>query len=690
MSLAVTLLLALALLLSPLYAAIPDDPFPIGSSWLCAGTLLAACLALFAAWRGDRTFCQRLTRSEKAFLVLLALAFLSIPMQLALQHGGGYFGLMLRGWAMLASSFAAYSLARRVSTNRLSLYGLVLAAVVSSVIVADIGVQEYIAHWKAGESYWRIFGTSTPDFLAGYIVLLLPVTLAIFLQMPSQRGLTPLLRGLLTLVIAVILLFQLVTLLTTGSRFALFSLLIALFVFAWSLWSATRHGLVLGKATRLLLGGLAVVLLLGSLLFARPVLVRLQNLNDNSTAFRAWTWKGAVHMAVANPVLGTGIGAWSDQYPRYAYTGFTRAAHQSYLQLADECGIPALIALLVALGTLCVSLRRGLTVSSVEPSSRLLLCGLSAAVAGGIVQNLIDSDWSVFFLSCTFWTFAGMAARIAEGDSEIAPTQKPSPLLLVVGGVTALLISLYTGAQGIAAVYGAGHSYETAQIWDPLNADYPSNLGYLEFYSRQGDLPKAETSLRLSVSLEPNSVNYRKLGDILQQFGRQPEALEAYETGLKTDPHNLLLLQRLAKLSPAPHNLEFYKRISDLELTPVGMVRALGESTETTFAYGDAVMGDEAAPNDPTKAKEYYARAAQVLEKFADEGGSSNVQQQALNKGNANPKQDEALRGLYAHVLTAWIALASPAEQDALKQREEKYRRIYDAVVVQSSKPGIL
>jgi O-antigen ligase len=701
-SLAVTVLLGLALLLAPIYAAVPDDPHPIWSSWLCAGTLLAMCLAAWAAWRGDRTFSVRFTRPEKLFLALLGLAFLSVPLRLALQHGMGYLGPMLRGWTLLASSFAAFALARRVSAQPHLFLGLILAAVIGSVIVADIGVQEYVADVRAGQSSWRIFATSTPDFLAGYMVLLLPVTLALFLQMPARRSLTGLLRGLITFVLGVVLLFQLVTLLTTGSRFALVSLTVALLVFGVSLWKACRQGLALDKATRLLMGALAVGLVAGGLLFARPVFARLQNLNDNSTAFRAWTWKGAVRMAAANPLLGTGIGIWSDQYPRYAYTGFTRLAHNSYLQVADECGIPALVVLLATLGTLAYSLPHGLSRPSGEPSQqRLLLCGLSAAVAGGAVQNLVDSDWYVFFLSSTFWTFAGLAAGIALPPPSQEEVRLSRRLFLLAAGSAAGLCALFMAAQGIAAVYAAqaseqirtapaeaALSYGAARRWDPLNASYPRDLGYKVYESRLGDLVRAETALQSAAVLEPNALSYRRLGDALQQLGRQPEAISAYENGLRSDPHDLKLLLNLARLCPAPRSLEYYKQVSDLELTPVGTVRALGESTETAFAIGDAVVGDSVAAADPAQAERYYGRAAQGLERFADEGGSLNMQQVALNGGHANPHQDAEMRGLYQHVLTAWTTLAAPEERAALRQRQDKYNQIFERVLNSSRQPG--
>ena len=727
-------LLGLALLLAPIYAAIPDDPLPpVGAYWLSAGTFAAALIALLAAWRGDRTFLASFSRAEQAFLVLLGLAFLSIPLRLIVQHGTGYSGVMLHGWATLATYGAAFALARRVAHDRAALYGLALIAVLASGYVADQGVLEDLPLLLKHQTTWRVFATSTPDYLAGYLVMLLPLTLALFLQMPGLHAVTPLARHAATALFGLVLLLQLATLVATGSRFALVSLAVALAVFETALWRARRHGQTLDQATRGLRVVLGVGLALAVLVFARPVFLRLTNPDPNSGAFRAWTWKGAAQMAAANPVLGTGIGTWEDLYPRYALTGFTRAAHESYLQLADECGVPALLALLATLGLLGVSLVRGLTVAPTEAAPqpllpmalgrkskrpapmaavtppktdllptdhRLLLCGLLAALAGGVVQNLSDSDWYVFFLGFTFWTLAGLAAGIVAPDT--AAEAKPAkPLLFAAGSVAAALAALTT-TQGVGGVYaaqaqeqansdpqGAARAYAAARAWDPLNARYASKQGQL-FFSRLGQLTEAEAAARTAVALGPNSVNFRRLGDVLQQFGRQPEAITAYENGLHAEPHSLDLLLRLARLSTPPHALDYYRRLSDLELTPVGTVRALGEYTETGFAFGDTVLGDEAAKTDPASAAAYYARAAHVLEQYADNGGSQNGQQAALHNNKADPQEETSLRGLYQHVLPAWIAVAPPDQRAALGQRQEKYGRIYDALIAQSSKSGTL
>lgn len=651
-----------------------------------AGTLGVAAVA---AWRGGGVLWARPTRAEKAFLLLLGVAFLSILWRLVAQGGTGFFGPMLRGWATLAADFALFALARRASADSRVRLGLIVCAVLGAVIVADLGIQEYVAHVKVGQANWRIFATSTPDYLAGYFVLTLPLTLALLLQAPAVRGLTPLLRALILLLLGVAALFQLAALLFTGSRFALVSLAVSLIVFGVALWRASRSGYALPKASRGLIVAAGIVLVLGGAVLARPVLARLHNLNDNSAAFRVWTWRGSAKMAAANPVLGTGVGSWPDLYPRYALTGFTRVAHSSYLQMVDECGVPGLVLLLGTLGLLGASLGRGLALRPPEDAPmdpRLLLCGLLAGCAGSAVQNLIDSDWYVFFLGTTFWTLAGVAVSIAAPEAiELQPKRPALPVVLAVSGVAGAF-ALLTAGQGLAALSAssAPPDYATARTWDPLNAKYPSDEGF-KMRARQGDLSGAEADLRQAVALEPEGVNWRRLGDVLKAQGQMAAALSAYQSGLRTDPNSLALLQAAAQIAPPTQSLAYYQKMADLEQSPVGTVRALGESVETRFAYADAALGDDAVKSDPARALTYYARAADVIERFVDAGGSMNVQQQALSDFKPDPKMDAAMRSLYLHVMDAHLALAPPADRPALSRRRAEYKQKLDAVLAQSS-----
>jgi len=721
-------LLALALLLVPLVSGLPDEP--LWSSWLAALVMLTGVLAVLK--RGNSAAKEAGTPGSSSllpwrgaglpFAIMVVWALVSLAAALLHQRGLAYLGLMLRGWGLLVVQFTFFAQARRMAQSSGSTaWILVLGLVAGAAVVVAMGANEYAAHARAGQPDWRVFGTSTPDYLAGYLVMLLPLTLAVLLAVRAS--------GVVSLLLGLVAALELGVMLTTGSRFALVSLVAGLATMGGALGFALRRGLLLEPETRRRLRGMAAVLALAGLVAAKPVLGRLltTHASDNSAAFRVWTWRGAWHMALAHPFAGTGIGAWAQTYPRYALTGFTRLAHSGYLQMADECGLVGLAALLAMLGTVAIAIARGLARSAAplptqphaeltpkgkgrgrqavpiplprSPSSldaalpadpRLLLCGLAGSLAAGMAQNLIDSDWAVFFLGLSFWAIAGLAVGFAECGLSVSHPQGVSSPLRTLAGVGALGLTAYFACQGMAALLGtaarraptpqeAESDYVIARAWDPLNATYPAELGY-RVYAHQNNLPAAEAMLRTAVALKPDAVNYRRLGTVLLSEGKTDKAREAWQRGLSAEPQSLDLLLALADVTPPPARLAYYQTMAQLETSPVGTVRAIGGITEPKFAIADAALGD-AVQNDPTQAQAFYARAARVLAAYADEDGSVNPQRQAMQGYQTDPAQDAQMRDLYAHVTDRLIALAPPNQRAALTRRRQETLSRYDALL---------
>ncbi|MBV9852745.1 MAG: O-antigen ligase family protein [Armatimonadetes bacterium] len=760
-------LLALALLLAAVFAAVPDgtpiwgiQAFPAFSAvwnypdWPAIVGVLVLLAALIAILRGGRGgTCRERTaagRAEAAFAALLGIALISLLWRLAADRGIAYLGPMLRGWTVLATDFALFALARRAAQGgRLPAYALTLAAVFASAIVAMIGVTEYLTHRRMGDVGWRVFATSTPDFLAGYLVMLLPPTLALYVGIPLPKRRRSRVGFLLAVFLLVAFGYQAFTLLRTQSRFGLVSLGVGLLVFGVALWRAWREGLSLEASSWWRLLSVGVFIALIGLGFAKPLLNRLQQTStgDNSTAFRLYTWRGSLKMAAANPVLGTGVGTYVHLYPRYAVTGFTRLAHNSYIQMADECGLPGLLALLLTLGFLFAAIGRGLSappapnpggaaketnhssspiiggrgaeaLAFVAPADdRVLLCGLLGGLSAGAVQNLIDSDWYVFFLGVTFWALAGLAAGLAEAppappESGVGGRSSPAPPESGAGGstgarsamaVVAGLILVRMAAQGLAAAYDAQatavvtnpdadatpvaeQGWAEAAHWDPLNARYPSYMGYRVYFQREGNLPAAESALREAVRLEPSSLNYASLATVLAREGRRDDAVRALQDGLRSDPNSIDLRLTLAQMLPPPQSVAYCRQITALEDGPVGRVRAIGNITEYKFPVADACVADAAfAARDLDQARLYYARASRLLESYADEGGTANPQRQVLIGDRPSPALDAQMRDLYARVMGRRIALAPPAEKSPLIVTARSYAKKYADVINKAS-----
>ena len=76
--------------------------------------------------------------------------------------------------------------------------------------------------------------------------------------------------------------------------------------------------------------------------------------------YRYYHWGNSLMMIKEHPVLGVGLGNWRLNYPLYYksfardpgldYNRHVRKAHNDYLQLASECGIPALLLFLLLWG----------------------------------------------------------------------------------------------------------------------------------------------------------------------------------------------------------------------------------------------------------------------------------------------------------------------------------------------------
>jgi tetratricopeptide (TPR) repeat protein len=505
-----------------------------------------------------------------------------------------------------------------------------------------------------------------------------PVTLALLLAGPKSIAVfAPL---------GLCLLLQIGTILTTASRFALVSAAVSLIVFGLlSVYTRSKEG---GDQEKPKYGAFAagavafVVLCLG----VGPIRKRLLHPDQNSAAFRVWTWKGTEHMTMAHPLFGSGIGTYVFTYPVYALTGFTRLAHEAYLQVAAEAGIPALLVLLGFFAfVLSAGFKNSIKLSEENLKSaeswnqRVILCGVIAGSIAGLVQNLIDSDLYVFSCGTGLFAVLGLCAgrwkvSLIDGADEehvlerrskkAVAVQKapwtPARFSLAVGG---LILSIYGFINSIGA-YNAGQAnaeatipnrasdetslFQTAMQLCPLNGQYPSDFGYKVTFRAQNNPAGAENDLKNAVTLQPDVVSYRRLSEVLAAEGKGTDAINALDNGLKQSPHDLDLLLRRAAASPTPIALTYYKRVADLETTPVGTVRAL-DAIEYNFAIADANLADAYNQDGNSQAAlTYYLRAASTLTLYFKRGGGHDAQQLILT-GSYDKDRDRQLQALLDH-----------------------------------------
>lgn len=557
--------------------------------------------------------------------------------------------------------------------------------------VALWGVAEY---FSMGMSQWRIFATFiNPDFLAGYLLLVIPLALAGFVARPKL----PYRIGF-----GILIFVQAFALFLTGSRAGIAALGGGIL-----LWLALT-GWVRALKPNLKPVALALLLCLaGGVCGIGPVRNRVESgqgagksaggvvqasasAQAHSGEFRKWTWRGTIEMAKSNPVFGTGIGSFEYAYPRYSQVAFTAHAHNAYLQWTAETGAFGVLLLFLPIASLCAfSLhilrarrRESIQGEPAEPFGAfaepyILLAGFFASLGATLLHCLIDSDWFAVANAATLAGAIGLMLAMARRLAPLA-TSAPAPLpkALLLAGAPLALILIWQGVSLLnyrALLSSGGVMLQTQHIQNALN-DFLSASSALprepEAYLKQGmiysgtDRPQeAEAALLKATEAAPSGRSFYRLAQFYVQKKQFDKAITAFEEARKREPRNVQNLRALADCYRDAGRKEDAKRtyelVTDLEQGAYGRVRAMPEMIEAEFAFAHIGLGDLAMETKQREeaAKEYYA-AVKVFGEYWRNRASGYY-------GNFSPSKKEFWLERYEYALRHWA--------EALKQWSVEY-----------------
>jgi putative inorganic carbon (HCO3(-)) transporter len=267
--------------------------------------------------------------------------------------------------------------------------------------------------------FTNVLGESVhPNVMAGYLVILLPVAAALLLF--AWRGLGRRLR----LGLAFAGLFILAILILTKSRGAWMGFGAAVLLLAALRW---RRGWLLLPAC--LLAGAAMLALVG----VRPALEALATSGTvGGVDMRVEIWSRAIYMVQDFSITGIGMGTFGDLadalYPFFlAAPGSVPSAHNLYLQVAVDLGIPGLIAWLAVfdLVSCCAwwMYRRGRLLH--DPWVMALGAGFLASQLALAVHGLTDTvTWGMVRPAPLVWGLWGLV--VASWNLYAHPLSPPS------------------------------------------------------------------------------------------------------------------------------------------------------------------------------------------------------------------------------------------------------------------------
>jgi O-antigen ligase len=136
----------------------------------------------------------------------------------------------------------------------------------------------------------------------------------------------------------------------------------------------------------------------------------LESRVDPSSAKRLEIWQGAVEIIKDNPVFGVGYGVFPYIIPYYTSGIGEMDAHNTYLIIAAEMGIPVLLVFLLII--LVLFKNTWWLYRRVEDKFiKAVALGMLGGIAGMLVANMFGSRLESEEVSAYFWILAGLIIR---------------------------------------------------------------------------------------------------------------------------------------------------------------------------------------------------------------------------------------------------------------------------------------
>jgi putative inorganic carbon (HCO3(-)) transporter len=601
----------------------------------CVVALAALLWYTGAAMPGQRPHVIRYRALDGALLAFVV--WCVVALLLAVYKYAGLVFLLT-----LVDCLLVYWMAREGFRERRWRWAVPMALVVAGAICGLWAMREY-AHTVilSGEKAWRVFGPLyNPNVLASYLIGPLLIGAALLLSrhqwmrqsadgddrhVHDGRSEGPVQRpryGLIALGFSLLLIGS--SILLTGSRAGLVGAMAGLAFFALLAVRSAQ-----GRRLTAVLSVVLAVLALLAVLFVPPLhnrVLRDFSLDNHSIAFRYYTWLGTLQMAHDRPLLGFGPGSYEYVYSTYAQAGYTRMAHQSFLQIAAEVGWPGLlIALMVGVAALWCCWLRAQEHDGIGAVVSAAAAGWLLAIA---VHNLADYSMYIPAVMVSVAGILGVAlapvpAKPADDHSPTAPAAAPASAAWCAksrssAGFVALAIVLLVGlwlasgevlivrseAQRQRGSYNRAEDLAkvaaqlvscSSEAWETLAAVHEARV-------RSADslyLRKAIDARLQAVRCAPTSArSYRALarlyalgGDMDRALGYAEAAVERYPIGVK-ELVELAQVQLQAGRDVAA--TETYQRTVALLDGPAGKYAAIPEIPETGYVWAWAYLADAA------------------------------------------------------------------------------------------------
>lgn len=137
-------------------------------------------------------------------------------------------------------------------------------------------------------------------------------------------------------------------------------------------------------------------------------------LSEGSNSERLLNWRQAVKIIEDNPIVGVGVGAYSEALNARSPERSSVSAHNTYLDIAAEMGIPALLAWFVILLLVIKNLLNMLKINSELTREKVFSIGLVGAVVWFSIQMFFDTAIYSPVLLAVFMLYLAISVNLSR------------------------------------------------------------------------------------------------------------------------------------------------------------------------------------------------------------------------------------------------------------------------------------
>jgi O-antigen ligase len=301
-----------------------------------------------------------------------------------------------------------------------------IAVLIFGFLFSFLSILQFL--WDPGRIFWvsrHLGGPFGPyvdrDHYAGLMEMVVPVSACYVLSRPGRGPL----NGLLWFGVLV----QAVSLLLTGSRGGLVSMLVETAILGWIVIG--RNPLP-GRRIRVAAAGLVLVAVAALFFWLVPtyVLNKLGTINnyvpEAHSGSRLTLWRDSFGIFRDHPWAGAGMGSFVTAYPpyqTYALDLITEHAHNDYVEALAETGLAGGVLILAAL-VLFIQITCRKLVVQVRHEPGWIQLGAAIACCGLLVHSFVDFNLHIPANAAWFAFCAGLAGLSARLISEQRECQR--------------------------------------------------------------------------------------------------------------------------------------------------------------------------------------------------------------------------------------------------------------------------